>query len=164
MIFLYRRKLNQIERVKGNDGENFIRSDRRGFSSILRDVKVKAGRNVIGMEPVLMEDLERYCFLSELTGNHNVDHPVYVCVVGRMDKEANRYRYTLKMQKSGEWRTVCELDKPGVLLFLDADTLLLSGVKSTDAPVQPDSVPTRFSTFSCSAEEWKETFTLPLKT
>ena len=39
------------------------------------------------MEPVLMEDLERYCFLSELTGNHNVDHPVYVCVVGRMDKK-----------------------------------------------------------------------------
>ncbi len=72
--------------------------------------------------------------------------------------------YIKKMQKSGEWRTVCELDKPGVLLFLDADTLLLSGVKSTDAPVQPDSVPTRFSTFSCSAEEWKETFTLPLKT
>ena len=76
VIFLYRRKLNQIERVKGNEGENFIRSDRRGFSSILRDVKVKAGRSVIGMEPVLMEDLERYCFLSKLTGNHNANHPV----------------------------------------------------------------------------------------
>ena len=44
VIFLYRRKLNQIERVEGNEGENFIRSDCRGFSSILRDVKVKAGR------------------------------------------------------------------------------------------------------------------------
>ena len=76
-----------------------------------------------------MEDLERYCFLSKLTGNHNTDHPVFVCVVGRMDKEANRYRYTLKMNKNGEWRTVCELEKPGVLLFLDADTLLLSGVR-----------------------------------
>lgn len=116
------------------------------------------------MKPVLMEDLERYCFLSKLTGNHNADHPVFVCVVGRMDKEANCYRYTLKMQKSGEWRAVCELDKPGVVLFLDADTLLLSGMKSTDAPAQLDSVQTRFSTFSCSAEEWKETFALPLKT
>ena len=119
---------------------------------------------MIGMEPVLMEDLERYCFLSKLTGNHNADYPVYVCVVGRMDKEANRYRYTLKMQKNEEWRTVCELEKPGVLLFLDADTLLLSGVKSTDAPAQPNSAQTRFSTFLCSTEEWKETFTLSLKT
>ena len=119
---------------------------------------------MIGMEPVLMEDLERYCFLSKLTGNHNADHPVFVCVAGRMDKEANCYRYTLKMNKNGEWRTVCELEKPGVLLFLDADTLLLSGVKSTDAPVQPNSAQTRFSTSLCSTEEWKETFTLPLKT
>lgn len=96
---------------------------------------------MIGMEPVLMEDLERYCFLSKLTGNHNADHPVFVCVAGRMDKEANCYRYTLKMNKNGEWRTVCELEKPGVLLFLDADTLLLSGDEIHGCPSSAEFAP-----------------------
>ena len=110
------------------------------------------------MKPIQPMDLNTYWFLSKLTMNPFREE-VAACVRSQMELQENRYRHELMIKNGKAWKTQLKLKKPGLVCFLDADTLLLTHAETS--AFQSDSKETQFLTYSIQSGGLTEIFSLP---
>ena len=110
------------------------------------------------MKPIQPMDLNSYWFLSKLTMNPYREE-VIACVRSQMELQENRYCHELMIKKGKVWETRLKLKKPGLVCFLDADTLLLTNAETS--LFQSDPKKTQFLTYSLKTGDLTEILSLP---